>query len=137
MQATVKWLEGMRFSATADSGTTLVLDGDNDNTQDPTPMEAVLFALGSCSSIDVVEILERGRQQVSDVETVLNSERAEQPPRVFTKIHLEFRVTGKGLNDNKVARAVEMSMDKYCSVAKMLETKVELSSSYQIIEADS
>ena len=99
-------------------------------------IETVLFSLASCSSIDVVDILQRGRADVRDVEAVLQAERADEAPRVFTKINLVFKVTGKGIKEAKVARAVEMSMEKYCSVAKMIEGSVELSHSYQLIEAE-
>ncbi|MBL1375973.1 OsmC family protein [Zobellella iuensis] len=131
MKANVRWLEGMCFEGMSESGHRIVLDGTNPG-QGPSPMEAVLLGAGGCSAIDVVSILEKGRQQVTGCEVELDADRAENPPRVFTRIRLHFVVTGQALPEKQVARAVELSMEKYCSVMKMLEKAVEVSHSFEI-----
>ena len=134
MKAKVSWLDGMRFEAVSNSGHKIILDGTNPG-EGISPMEAVLLGAGGCSAIDVVSILEKGRQAITGCEAELSAERAENPPRVFTHIHLNFVVTGRELPEKQVARAVELSMKKYCSVIKMLEKAVEISSSFEIREA--
>ncbi|AEY00792.1 hypothetical protein GU3_05175 [Oceanimonas sp. GK1] len=134
MKAKISWLEGMCFEGVSESGHKIVLDGTNPG-QGASPMEHVLLGAGGCSAIDVVSILEKGRQAITGCEAELNAERAENPPRVFTRIHLHFVVTGRELSEKQVARAVELSMKKYCSVIKMLEKAVEISSSFDIREA--
>ncbi|MCR6554336.1 OsmC family protein, partial [Aeromonas sp. CPF2-S1] len=98
------------------------------------PMEMILLAVGGCSSIDVVSILEKARQSVTACHVELEGTRADTVPRVFEQIHLKFVVTGKGLAEKQVARAVDLSMEKYCSVSLMLEKAVEITHSYQILE---
>lgn len=134
MKAKVTWLEGMRFEGLSESGHKIVLDGTNPG-EGVSPMEAVLLGAGGCSAIDVVSILEKGRQQVSGCYVELDADRAENPPRVFTAIRLHFVVSGQDLAEKQVARAVELSMDKYCSVMKMLEKAVSVESSYEIRSA--
>ncbi|WP_107853242.1 OsmC family protein [Oceanimonas marisflavi] len=134
MKAKVSWLDGMRFEAVSNSGHKIILDGTNPG-EGISPMEAVLLGAGGCSAIDVVSILEKGRQAITGCEAELSAERAENPPRVFTHIHLNFVLTGRELPEKQVARAVELSMKKYCSVIKMLEKAVEISSSFEIREA--
>ncbi|MGE6106474.1 OsmC family protein [Aeromonas sobria] len=134
MKAKVNWVEGMKFVGHSESGHQLILDGTNPG-EGASPMELILLAVGGCSSIDVVSILEKARQNVSACHVDLSGERAETVPRVFEKIHLNFVVTGQGLAEKQVARAVDLSMEKYCSVSLMLEKAVEITHSYQIIEA--
>ncbi|WP_429081533.1 OsmC family protein [Aeromonas bivalvium] len=134
MKAKVNWVEGMKFAGHSESGHQLILDGANPG-EGASPMELILLAVGGCSSIDVVSILEKARQNVSACHVDLSGERAETVPRVFEKIHLNFVVTGQGLAEKQVARAVALSMEKYCSVSLMLEKAVEITHSYQIIEA--
>ncbi|WMC09950.1 OsmC family protein [Oceanimonas pelagia] len=131
MKAKVSWLEGMCFEGVSESGHRIMLDGTNPG-QGASPMEYVLLGAGGCSAIDVVAILEKGRQAVTGCEVELNAERAENPPKVFTAIHLNFMVTGRDLSEKQVERAVALSMEKYCSVIKMLEKAVDISSSYEI-----
>ncbi|MDA8621575.1 OsmC family protein [Psychrosphaera sp.] len=133
MKANVSWLEGMAFEGTTESGHKIVLDGSNPGTA-PSPMEMVLLSAATCSAIDVVSILEKARQNVKNVEVDIDAERAETVPKVFTKIHLTFIVTGTNVSENHVERAVRLSADKYCSVAKMLEASVEISHSFEIKE---
>ena len=133
MKANVSWLEGMAFEGKTESGHKVVLDGGNPGTA-PSPMEMVLLSAATCSAIDVVSILEKARQNVKNVEVDIDAERAETVPKVFTKIHLTFIVTGTDVSANHVERAVRLSADKYCSVAKMLESSVEISHSFEIKE---
>ncbi|NIG79327.1 OsmC family protein [Klebsiella sp. Ap-873] len=134
MQARVKWVEGMTFLGESASGHQILMDG-NSGDKAPSPMEMLLMAAGGCSSIDVVSILQKGRHEVTDCEVKLTSERREEAPRLFTHIHLHFVVSGKELKESAVARAVELTAEKYCSVTLMLEKAAEISHSYEIIEA--
>lgn len=134
MKSTVEWQQGMVFKATSGTGHEVLLDGDKAVAS--SPMELVLAAAGACSSVDVVSILEKARQQVTACRCEVNGERADAVPAVFTKIHLHFVVTGKDVAEKHVERAVQLSAEKYCSVAKMLEAAVEMSHSYSIEQAD-
>lgn len=133
MQARVKWVEGMTFLAESSSGHQVLMDG-NSGDKAPSPMEMVLMAAGGCSAIDVVSILQKGRHNVVDCEVKLSAERCDETPRVFTQINLHFIVSGRALADNAVARAVDLSAEKYCSVAIMLGKGVQMSHSYEAIE---
>ncbi|QDX28718.1 OsmC family protein [Dickeya poaceiphila] len=135
MQARVKWVEGLTFLGESASGHQLLMDG-NAGDKAPSPMEMVLMAAGGCSAIDVVSILQKGRHDVADCEVRLTSERREDAPRLFTAINLHFIVTGKGLNDKVVERAVSLSAEKYCSVALMLEKAVKVTHSHEVIALD-
>lgn len=132
MQARVKWVEGLSFIGESASGHQVLMDG-NSGDKAPSPMEMVLMATGSCSAIDVVSILQKGRQDVADCEVKLTSERREEAPRLFTHINLHFVVTGRSLTDAVVERAVTLSADKYCSVALMLGKGVEITHSFEVI----
>ena len=134
MKAKVTWLEEMRFEGLSESGHKITLDGTNPS-QGPSPMEAVLLGAGGCSAIDVVSILDKSRQQLTGCEVELDAVRAENPPRVFTSINMHFIVTGHELSEKHVARAISLSMEKYCSVMKMLDKALAASSSYEIREA--
>ncbi|EKE77120.1 OsmC family protein [Gallaecimonas xiamenensis] len=133
MHAKVKWLDGMRFVGTTESGHALVMDGDNPGTA-PSPMEMILLAVGGCSSVDVVSILEKARQDVQSVEVEIQGQRAEDYPKVFTDIELVFVVTGRQVQAKHVERAVNLSMEKYCSVSKMLEQAATVRHSFRIVE---
>lgn len=130
MQATVNWRDGLVFEAQSGSGHAVTMDGNK--TEAASPMELVLMAAGGCSSVDVVSILEKARQQVAGVRCEVNGERAETVPAVFTKVHLHFVVSGTDIAEKHVERAVALSADKYCSVAKMLEASVTITHSYTI-----
>ncbi len=137
MKITLKKTGSLGFSATTESGHTLLLDGSPDhggNNQGPRPMEMVLVALGSCSGIDVSLILLKSRQQVSDITIEVVAERADAIPSVFTSVHVSYNITGAGLDTTKVARAVSLSMEKYCSVTRMLEPTVKITHSYSVTE---
>ena len=100
----------------------------------PSPMEMLLLGIAGCSSIDVVHILKKGRENVLDVQTDVKAERAETDPKVFTKIHLHFKVKGDNLNEAKIGRAVELSAEKYCSASIMLSKAAEITHSWEIME---
>lgn len=131
MKATVSWQEDMRFVGKTDNGKTLEMDGDSDSNA-VTPMESILLAVGACSSIDVVDILKKSRQQISYCECELSAERAEEAPRVFTTIHAHYIIKGEKVSEKHVARAVQLSAEKYCSVMLMIEKKVVITTSFVI-----
>lgn len=131
MQAKVKWCGDLTFLGTSDSGHQVVMDG-NRGEQAPSPMEMVLLSVASCSSVDVVSILQKARQQITDCEVEIEAERADAVPAVFTKIHLHFVVSGSNVSDTHVERAVKLSADKYCSVSIMLGAAVQISHSYRV-----
>lgn len=129
MKATVSWQDGMRFSGETDTGHKLELDGEGNCLS---PMESVLLSVGACSSIDVVEILKKARQQVSGCKCELTGKREDTAPRVFRSIHAHFELEGQDLSDKHVARAVNLSAQKYCSVMLMLTGNVEITTSYKL-----
>jgi putative redox protein len=98
------------------------------------PMEMVLLGLGGCTTFDVVSILKKSRQQVVDCEVTLEAERAGEVPKVFTRIHIHFIVSGKDLDQTKVGRAVSLSADKYCSASRMLEKTAKITHDFEIVE---
>jgi putative redox protein len=138
MKARIEWEGAVRFKARSSSGHEVTLDGAPESGgQDagPRPMELVLMGLGGCSSYDVVEILRKGREDVQSCVAELEAERAPEPPRVFTKIHLHFVVSGRNLSDARVARAVSLSAEKYCSASIMLgRGGVSISHSFEVVE---
>ncbi|NLY57538.1 MAG: OsmC family protein [Gammaproteobacteria bacterium] len=140
MKAQIKWVDGAMFLGESGSGHTIVMDGPEEaggRNMGVRPMETVLIGLGGCASYDVVSILKKGRQDVRDVHTLLEAERADSEPKVFTRIHVKFVVSGKNLKEAQVKRAVELSAEKYCSASIMLgRGGVEITHDYEIIEVD-
>jgi len=137
MRATVKWKGEATFEATAGSGHTVILDGPPDaggRNLGPRPMEMLLLGLGGCTAFDVVYILKKGRHPVSHCEVEIEAERAETPPKVFTKIHLHYKVSGQGLQEAAVKRAIELSATKYCSASIMLGKSADLTHDFELIE---
>lgn len=137
MKATVKWLDNMSFVGESGSGHSVVMDGppeDGGRNLGVRPMEMVLLGMGGCTAFDVVLILKRGRQEISDCHVELEAERAGEVPKVFTKIHAHYVIKGKGLDAKKVERAVSMTAEKYCSVSIMLAATVEVTHDFEIIE---
>jgi putative redox protein len=138
MRAKIQWIDGVRFEAVADSGHTVLLDGPADSggkNRGSRPMELVLMGLGGCASFDVVNILAKSRQQVVNCVTELTAERTDSVPQVFESIHIHFKVSGIDLNETKVARAVRLSAEKYCSASIMLERGgVAISHDYEILQ---
>ncbi|MFP8968457.1 OsmC family protein [Pokkaliibacter sp. CJK22405] len=139
MKTVVNWRGGVHFQADTDSGHTLDMDGApsiGGENKGARPMEMVLAGLGGCSSIDVMTMLQKSRQDVKDCQVQIEAQRADAVPAIFTKIHMHFVVKGTGLNENHVKRAVQLSADKYCSVSIMLSKGgVEISHTYEIQEA--
>jgi len=139
MKCRVKWLDHMSFVGESDSGHSIVMDSSPDaggRDLGVRPMEMLLLGLGGCTSIDVMSILLKSRQQISDCEVQIEAERAAEVPRVFTKIHVHFVVSGRGLDPVKVARAVELTSTKYCSASLMLEKAAEITHDFEIVESD-
>ena len=138
MKATLNKIGKIAFEGEADSGHRMIMDGSPDNGGEnlgTRPMEMVLLGLGGCSGIDVSLILEKSRQQVTDCRIELEGARADDIPAVFTDIHLRYIVSGENLDEKKVARAVSLSMEKYCSVTRMLAPTVNITHSFEIVEA--
>lgn len=133
MQANVKWIEGNTYIGRSNSNHNVVFDAGSDGAA-PSPMEMVLMSVGGCSSVDVVSILKKTKQDFSSVDVQLTAERAETAPRVFTKINLHFVVTGKNVSEKHLERAVSLSAEKYCSVALMLDKAVEITHSHEVVE---
>lgn len=138
MKATVKWQDGVSFKAHSETGHDVIMDGPADlggRNLGPRPMEMLLMGMGGCASFDVLSMLKKGRQDVVDCECQLEAERADAVPAVFTKIHLNFVVSGNQLKEAQVKRAVSLSAEKYCSASIMMEAAgVAVSHSYKIIE---
>lgn len=135
MTAQVAWLknETINFEAYSGSGHHVILDSKQE--LGARPMELILMGLGGCASYDVVSILQKSRQAISDVRCEVSAKRADTIPAVFTDIHLHFVVTGSNIKDGQVAKAVELSAQKYCSVSQMLAAGgVNVTHDYQIIE---
>ncbi len=139
MQARIKWVENMAFVAESGSGHAVVIDGPPElggRNLGARPMELLLMGVGACSSVDVVMILKKGRQAVTDCSCELKAERADTEPKVFTAIHMHFVVKGRSLNPVQVERAVQLSAEKYCSASIMLgRGGVTMSHDFEIIEA--
>lgn len=135
MSAKVKWDGDVRFQGTTGSGFNVMIDGELQ--EGPRPMELMLLGLGGCTSYDVVGILKKTRQDVVDCVAEIEAERADEVPAVFTKIHVKFVVSGRGLNEKKVERAVKLSAEQYCSASLMLEKGgVEITHGYEIVEVE-
>ncbi|WP_372811015.1 OsmC family protein [Pseudoalteromonas nigrifaciens] len=133
MQANVKWVEGNTFIGRSNSNHNVVFDGGSDSAA-PSPMEMVLMSIGCCSSVDVVSILKKAKQDFSNVEVQLTAERAETAPRVFTKVNLHFVATGNNVSEKHLARAVSLSAEKYGSVALMLDKTVKITHSHEVVQ---
>jgi putative redox protein len=139
MKARVKWVEGMSFLAESGSGHVAMMDGAPEGggrNLAPRPMELVLMGTGGCTCYDVVLILKRGRADVRDCVVEIDSERAETDPKVFTRIHLQFTVTGRNLKPELVRRAIELSAEKYCSASIMLGKTATITHDFTVVDAD-
>jgi putative redox protein len=135
MQARIKWVEGATFVGESGSGHAVVMDGPPDmggRNLGVRPMEMVLLGMGGCTAFDVMHILKKARQPVADCVVELSADRAETEPKVFTRIHAHFIVTGEGLKEAQVARAIQLSAEKYCSASIMLGATAEITHDYEI-----
>ena len=140
MECRIKWMEqeGMSFIAETGSGHLIAMDGAPEaggRNLAPRPMELLLAGTGGCTAFDVVMILKKGRQAVSDCQIKLSATRAEEDPKVFTKIHFEFKVTGNNLKRETVMRAIDLSKEKYCSASIMLAKTAEITYDLELIDS--
>ena len=132
----VKWIGDQKFMATSPSGHAIEVDSDRTSNHAPGPMELVLLALGACTATDVVIVLEKKRQKLESLEVICSGERAAKPPTVWTRLELVYRLRGK-LDDSAVKHAIQLSEDKYCSVAAMLKKTAKLTWRYEILPPQS
>jgi putative redox protein len=138
MRARVKWIENVSFLGESESGHTVVMDGAPDaggRNIGMRPMELLLIGMGGCSSFDVVTILKKARLPITDCVAEISAERADEVPKVFTKIHVHYVVTGNNLAPNHVERAVKLSAEKYCSASIMLGKSAEITHDFEIRES--
>ncbi len=137
MKARVKWVQDAMFIAESGSGHALVIDGPPEGggrNLGVRPMEMLLMGTGGCTAYDVVHILRKSRQPVEDCVVEMEARRADREPRVFTHIHIHFIVSGRGLKESAVARAVSLTAEKYCSASIMLSKAVDITHDYEIVE---
>ncbi len=137
MKARVKWIDHMSFVAESGSGHSVVMDGAAEaggRNLGIRPMEMVLSGLGGCAAFDVVMILKKSKQNIQDVQVHLEAQRADSIPKVFNQIHAVYEVSGFGLSEKQVKRAVQLSVEKYCSVSAMLEKTAKMSYEVKIID---
>lgn len=138
MKVRIKWIEGVAFMAETESGHAFVMDGAPEGggrNLGPRPMETVLAGTGGCTTYDVVAILRKSRQDVRDVQVSIDAERAAEDPKVFTRIHMHFTVTGRALKPEAVERAIRLSADKYCSASIMLAKTATITHDWELVEA--
>lgn len=139
MKTRIKWVENVTFVAESESGHTIVMDGAPEGggrNRGPRPMETVLMGTGGCAAYDVVHILRKSRAPIADCVVEIDAERAPEDPKVFTRIHFHFVITGKGLKAQQVERAVHLSAEKYCSASIMLAKTAAVTHDFEIREAD-
>lgn len=139
MKSRVKWVEEASFLGISESGHSVLMDGPPDHggrNIGPRPMELLLMGTAGCTTFDVVHILKKSRQQVQGCEVEVNAERADVEPKVFTRIHFHFIVTGKGLKSDAVERAVNLSAEKYCSASIMLGKTANITHDFEIRDSE-
>ena len=135
MKASVNWTGNRNFLGRSGTGHAVPMSASAaEDSEGASPMEMLLIGLGGCSSYDVVNILEKMREPIEDCSVEIEAERAKEAPRVFTHIHMRFVVTGKGLDPEKVQKAVNMSAEKYCSASVMLSKSAEISHDIEVLE---
>lgn len=139
MKCRIKWLDHMSFVGESESGHSVVMDGAPDaggRNLGIRPMEMLLLGLGGCTGFDVVSILAKSRQRISDCEVEIEAQRASEVPKVFTSIHVHFIVSGRDLDESKVSRAVTLSAEKYCSASLMLEKAVTITHDFEVVNLE-
>ena len=137
MKTCIKWKDGVSFIAESGSGHTILMDGPPEvggRNLGPRPMEMLLMGTGGCAAVDVVLILKKARQDISDCVVEIEAERAPEEPKVFTRIHFHFILTGKSLSFSHVERAIRLSAEKYCSASIMLGKTAALTHDFEILE---
>jgi len=140
MKARIKWVEDRTFLAESGSGHGHLLGttkGEDGNRLFASAMEFLLMGTGGCTAWDVVNILEKGREPIDNVMAELEAERAEEDPQVFTKIHIHFVVTGRGVNPDKVERAIALSAEKYCSASMMMAKTATITHDFEVVDSSS
>lgn len=138
MRANIRWAGGVSFVGRADSGHDIVIDGAPEaggQNRGARPMEVVLIGMGGCTAFDVVHILRKQRQEVTDCVAEIDAERAPTDPKVFTRIHVHFKVTGRALDAKKVAHAIELSAGKYCSASIMIGKTATITHDFELFGA--
>lgn len=138
MKASIRWAGGVSFVGRADSGHEVTMDGAPDaggENRGSRPMEVVLMGMGGCTAFDVMHILRKQRQEVADCVAEIEAERAPTDPKVFTRIHVHFKVSGRGLDAKKVGHAIELSATKYCSASIMLAKTAVITHDFELLEA--
>jgi putative redox protein len=138
MKATIKWTGDVGFSGTTESGHTILMDGAPEaggRNKGSRPMEVVLIGTGGCTAFDVVHILRKSRQEITDCAAEVEAQRAETDPKVFTHIHIHFIVSGKDLDPKKIQHAIELSATKYCSASIMLAKTAKITHDFEMIDA--
>jgi putative redox protein len=136
LNAKIKWIEGLQFVGESGTGHAIIMDGDAQFGGQDTgmrPMELLLVGVGGCSGMDVISILKKKKQNVTNIEINVKGEKAESYPKKFTQINIEYTISGKDLSEDAVKRAIELSMDKYCSVKATLEGSTKINYTYKII----
>ena len=139
MKARIKWVEDLQFLGESETGHTIVMDVPEELGGHGTgmrPMELLLLGMGGCTSFDMIQMLKKGRQDIRDCVVEIDSERSDEIPKVFTKIHVRYTITGKNIKEAQVKRAVELSTEKYCSASLMLAKTAEITHEYEIINVD-
>ncbi len=137
MSTTIKWIDDMMMVGESASGHSVVMDGPEElggKNLGIRPMEMLLLGMGGCATIDVVSTLKKMREEVRDCRAKITAERATKHPKIFTKIHIHFVLTGNNLNDKKVAKAISLSADKYCSASIMLGKSAKITHDFDINE---
>jgi putative redox protein len=137
MKARIKWVENVTFVAESGSGHAVVLDGAPDaggRNLGVRPMEMLLLGLGGCTAFDVIHILRKGREDVTDCVVEVEAERAETDPKIFTRIHMHYRVAGRALAPAKVERAIQLSAEKYCSASAIMAKSATITHDWEVVE---
>lgn len=138
MKATVKWAGAASFEGISETGHTVIMDGAPEfggQNRGPRPMELLLLGMGGCTAFDVVLILRKGRQEICDCVAQIEAERAPTDPKVFTRIHVHFVVSGRSLDPKRVEQALKLSAEKYCSASIMLAKTATLTHDFEIVES--
>jgi putative redox protein len=137
MKSTIKHVDNMQFIGTADSGHAVVMDGPpsvGGNNTGAKPSELLLMGFGGCTGMDVISILRKKKQDVTDFEMHVNGETSESHPKMFTDIHIEYVVTGRNISEDAVKRAIELSLERYCTVGTTIGKAAKITHSYKIIQ---
>jgi putative redox protein len=139
MKTRIKWIENALFMGESGSGHALIMDGPPEHggrNRGPRPMEMLLLGMGGCTAFDVVHILQKGRHRVTDCEVEIGAERSDSEPKVFSRIHVHFIVSGRSLTESAVRRAIDLSAEKYCSASIMFAKTAEITHDYEIRDVE-